>query len=92
MALQGSGKTLAFGVPVIEQLLAAKRNTNGAELPKAIRALILAPTRELVMQIKNHIHVLLKYTPFKVKIVAIKEMGHNLYMSFPSRFYPLRLQ
>ena len=42
-AMTGTGKTLAFLVPVIEQLL--KQNTPG------INALVLVPTRELAMQV-----------------------------------------
>ncbi|VDN30793.1 unnamed protein product [Gongylonema pulchrum] len=67
----GSGKTLAFAVPIIEYLLAAKRSSmDGNEQQRTIRALILAPTRELVVQIKKHIHALLKYTPFKVASIV----------------------
>uniref|UniRef100_A0A915PY16 ATP-dependent RNA helicase n=1 Tax=Setaria digitata TaxID=48799 RepID=A0A915PY16_9BILA len=68
--LQGSGKTLAFGVPVIEHLLANQSSSESSRETKSIRALILAPTRELVMQIKNHIHALLKYTPFRIASVV----------------------
>jgi ATP-dependent RNA helicase RhlE len=42
-AMTGTGKTLAFLIPVIEQLL--KQNTLG------INALVLVPTRELAMQV-----------------------------------------
>jgi ATP-dependent RNA helicase RhlE len=42
-AMTGTGKTLAFLIPVIEQLL--KQNTPG------INALVLVPTRELAMQV-----------------------------------------
>ncbi|HAC14638.1 MAG TPA: ATP-dependent helicase [Bacteroidetes bacterium] len=42
-AQTGTGKTAAFAVPLIEKLAANKKN--------GIRALILAPTRELAMQI-----------------------------------------
>ncbi|VDK71303.1 unnamed protein product [Onchocerca ochengi] len=66
----GSGKTLAFGIPVIEHLLVNQPSAENSEQIKSIRALILAPTRELVMQIKNHIHALLKYTPFKVASIV----------------------
>lgn len=65
--LQGSGKTLAFGIPVVEHLLTSRLSSEN-EQRKSIRALILAPTRELVMQIKEHIRALLKYTSFKVTI------------------------
>src|SRR3954452_15606025 len=43
-AQTGTGKTLAFAIPLIEALAVAPRG-------KAIRALILTPTRELAIQI-----------------------------------------
>jgi ATP-dependent RNA helicase RhlE len=43
-AQTGTGKTLAFAIPLIEALAAAPRS-------KSIRALILTPTRELAIQI-----------------------------------------
>ncbi len=49
-ATTGTGKTLAFLVPVIEQLL--KQNTPG------INALVLVPTRELAMQVLEQYNAL----------------------------------
>lgn len=47
----GSGKTIAFGAPVVERLL--RLSTQGVKraIGRAPRALILAPTRELALQI-----------------------------------------
>jgi superfamily II DNA/RNA helicase len=50
----GSGKTIAFGAPLVERLLAMSAGAaKGArrEFGRAPRALILAPTRELALQI-----------------------------------------
>ncbi len=47
-AQTGTGKTAAFAIPMI-QLLSQERNANPAK--RAIRALILTPTRELAIQI-----------------------------------------
>jgi superfamily II DNA/RNA helicase len=44
-AKTGSGKTLAFGLPLLERI--------GRADPKAPRALVLTPTRELANQVKN---------------------------------------
>ncbi|MCP9258925.1 hypothetical protein DINM_001916 [Dirofilaria immitis] len=66
----GSGKTLAFSIPIVEHLLVNQSFAESSEQIKSIRALILAPTRELVMQIRNHIDALLKYTPFKVASIV----------------------
>ena len=43
LAQTGTGKTLAFGLPLIDRLLAVP----GKPAPKTPKALILAPTREL---------------------------------------------
>ena len=52
LAQTGTGKTAAFGLPILHQL---------AEEPRAsansCKALILAPTRELAIQIFNHFKI-----------------------------------
>ncbi len=49
----GSGKTIAFGAPLVERLLQLQKDQAGSrrEFGRAPRALILAPTRELALQI-----------------------------------------
>ncbi len=51
----GSGKTIAFGAPLVERLMQqwAEQGKSGGkrQLGRAPRALILAPTRELALQI-----------------------------------------
>ncbi|MDB5506759.1 MAG: RhlE [Devosia sp.] len=49
IAQTGSGKTAAFGLPIIAGLLAM----GGRPKPMTTRALILAPTRELAVQIEE---------------------------------------
>ncbi len=49
-AQTGTGKTLAFLVPIIERLLASKA--------KGIEALVLVPTRELAMQVVDQYNAL----------------------------------
>jgi ATP-dependent RNA helicase RhlE len=49
LAQTGTGKTAAFALPLIEQLA----GRGGRRLPGATRALILAPTRELAVQIDD---------------------------------------
>jgi superfamily II DNA/RNA helicase len=46
----GSGKTIAFGAPLVESLLRAQAGQKRA-FARAPKALILAPTRELALQI-----------------------------------------
>ncbi len=56
LAQTGTGKTAAFALPIIQHLLtrqAAAAGQGAKKLPRgAIRALILAPTRELALQIE----------------------------------------
>jgi len=46
--LTGSGKTLAFALPVIEYL--RKERLLGS---RKVQAIVLAPTRELAIQVSN---------------------------------------
>ncbi len=60
-ASTGSGKSAAFGLPLLQALV---------DLPRGkTRALILAPTRELAAQIAEHLTALARYT--KIKVAAI---------------------
>lgn len=56
IAQTGSGKTAAFALPILSKILAlgSKRR------PKTARALILAPTRELAVQIEETVRLLSK--------------------------------
>jgi ATP-dependent RNA helicase RhlE len=56
----GTGKTAAFVVPILQRLLTA---AEGGHVPSGTRALILAPTRELVAQIEDAIQGLTYHTP-----------------------------
>lgn len=51
-AQTGTGKTAAFAIPIIQQIVKAKESDADLE-KRIIRALILAPTRELAEQIKQ---------------------------------------
>ncbi|MBK5928471.1 DEAD/DEAH box helicase [Rhodobaculum claviforme] len=65
LAQTGTGKTLAFGLPLVQALSGGKRPA-----PKGVRSLILAPTRELVNQIAAALTDLTRNTPLKVQIVV----------------------
>jgi ATP-dependent RNA helicase RhlE len=56
VAQTGSGKTAAFSLPILTKIVALGTK----RLPKTARALILAPTRELAVQIEETIRVLAK--------------------------------
>ncbi|MHA1529843.1 MAG: DEAD/DEAH box helicase, partial [Alphaproteobacteria bacterium] len=51
IAQTGTGKTAAFGLPILHHIIGLP----GRPAPKTTRALILAPTRELAVQIEQHI-------------------------------------
>ncbi|MBO9522877.1 MAG: DEAD/DEAH box helicase [Nocardioidaceae bacterium] len=61
----GSGKTYAFLLPVVARLVASGRRRT----PKRPRALILAPTRELVTQIEESLAPLARATGLKTRTV-----------------------
>jgi ATP-dependent RNA helicase DeaD len=56
-AQTGTGKTAAFGVPMVERL-----NPHS----HTVQAVVLEPTRELAVQTAEHIRLICKYTPLKV--------------------------
>lgn len=66
LAQTGTGKTLAFGLPLIQQLL----QNPGRPKPKTVKALILAPTRELVNQIAQNLKPLAEGSPLRVNLVV----------------------
>jgi superfamily II DNA/RNA helicase len=56
-ARTGTGKTLAFGIPVLQRSVSPK-DPDYAELPQGKpQALIVAPTRELALQVSNDLHL-----------------------------------
>lgn len=66
LAQTGTGKTAAFGLPIIEMLLKdAKRPDN-----RTVRTLILAPTRELVNQIADNLKLFVRKTALKINVVV----------------------
>ena len=56
-AQTGTGKTAAFGIPMIERLDPQIRSVQG---------LVLVPTRELAVQVAEHISLLGKYSRLKI--------------------------
>ncbi|WP_373357033.1 DEAD/DEAH box helicase [Pseudoroseicyclus sp. CXY001] len=75
LAQTGTGKTLAFGLPLIDLLAASA----GKPLPKTARALVLAPTRELVGQIADNLAPLLKGQRLKIaKVVGGQSIGKQI--------------
>ncbi len=66
LAQTGTGKTAAFGLPLLHRLL----DIGHPPAPRTVRALILAPTRELVSQITENLEVFTKGTAVKIAMVV----------------------
>jgi ATP-dependent RNA helicase RhlE len=64
LAQTGTGKTAAFALPMLNHLLDSPGD-KGRSTRKAVRALIVAPTRELAEQIDENIRELGKRNPLK---------------------------
>ena len=62
LAQTGTGKTAAFGIPVLQQI-----DTSSNE----VQALILSPTRELVQQIKKQLFKFTKHAENKIFLEAV---------------------
>jgi ATP-dependent RNA helicase RhlE len=58
----GTGKTAAFLVPILQRFLGTARQPASVEMPHGTRALILAPTRELAVQIEDQVQGLTYHT------------------------------
>lgn len=61
IAQTGTGKTAAFAIPLISMLGRKKRRERG----EGIRAIVMAPTHELAIQITEVINNIGRYTPIK---------------------------
>ena len=95
MARTGSGKTAAFLVPLLQKLV-SKSVKIGPQI-KGARSLILSPTRELAIQIKDEarkfcngsdIHCMVVYGGTSTTHQASKlEDGCNILVATPGRFY-----
>ncbi len=62
LAHTGTGKTAAFGLPILHHIDASK---------PVVQALILSPTRELVQQIKKQLFKFTKYVDDKIFVEAV---------------------
>ena len=66
LARTGTGKTAAFALPLLNRIL----DIGHPPRPRTVRALILAPTRELVQQIAEHLEGFTKGTAVRVMTVT----------------------
>ncbi|MEM6577440.1 MAG: DEAD/DEAH box helicase [Pseudomonadota bacterium] len=95
LAQTGTGKTLAFGLPLVDALL----DQPGKPKPKTVKALVLAPTRELANQIAESLRTLTAKTRLRVNTVVggqsigkqIKFLSHgtDILVATPGRLIDL---
>ncbi|MCF3594695.1 DEAD/DEAH box helicase [Rhodobacteraceae bacterium LMO-12] len=95
LAQTGTGKTFAFGLPLVSQMLESDKRP----APKSVHGLVLAPTRELAKQISESLRELCKGGPLKVNLVVggagivgqMKklERGTDLLVATPGRLLDL---
>jgi len=87
----GTGKTAGFTLPLLQRLLAKSKDRS----KRAVRALILAPTRELASQIRESVSTYGRHMPFRSAVVfggvsintQIKELrsGVDILIATPGR-------
>lgn len=98
-AQTGTGKTAAFAIPIINHI---HRIVGSGKKRKQIRTIVLAPTRELAIQIAEQFETLSKYTQIRTfvlyggvnmepQITALKE-GLDVLVATPGRFLDLHKQ
>ncbi len=95
IAQTGTGKTAAFGLPLLQHL-AEDRTPAG---PRAARALILAPTRELAIQIHDSLKSYGRHLPLRHAVViggvnqnrqaAALQRGVDVLVATPGRLLDL---
>ena len=93
-AQTGTGKTAAFALPILQQLLAFP-----APGPRKIRALILAPTRELAIQIDESFGTYAQFTGLRSTAIFggvnqnrqtdVLARGIDILVATPGRFLDL---
>jgi ATP-dependent RNA helicase RhlE len=71
-AQTGTGKTAAFAIPILQKLYRKEEEQEAAKKSKAvrkIRSLIVTPTRELAMQIKESFEAYGRYTNLRCTVI-----------------------
>ncbi|HTH95707.1 MAG TPA: DEAD/DEAH box helicase, partial [Rhodocyclaceae bacterium] len=93
-AQTGTGKTAGFTLPLLQKL-ARHANSSPSPAKHPVRALILAPTRELAIQVHENVVMYSKYLPLrstciyggvdmKAQIAELKE-GREIIVATPGR-------
>ena len=95
IAQTGTGKTAAFGLPLLQKLSVGHKPPQ----PKQARALILAPTRELAVQIEQSLRTYGRFLNLKLAVILggvsqnnqVREMarGVDILVATPGRLLDL---
>ena len=98
IAQTGTGKTAAFVLPILTKLAASIQNGQR----RGPRALVVAPTRELVVQIEENVRAYAKHLPLRMATVfggvserpqiAALRSGVDLVVATPGRLIDLMEQ
>ena len=96
VAQTGTGKTAAFGIPILNHLLKDKSSGQGK---RKIKALVVTPTRELAIQIAENFTAYSQFTPLRntvifggvkqSKQVASLQQGVDILVATPGRLLDL---
>jgi ATP-dependent RNA helicase RhlE len=99
VAQTGTGKTAAFGIPILNHLLKEKSSGQGR---RKIKALVVTPTRELAIQIAENFTAYSQFTPLRntvifggvkqSKQVASLQQGVDVLVATPGRLLDLMNQ
>lgn len=95
-AQTGTGKTAAFAIPILQNLYLEKQKV---KLPRVIKALVLAPTRELALQIHDNFKEYGKFLDLRTTVIyggvnqskqiAILNQGIDILIATPGRLLDL---
>jgi ATP-dependent RNA helicase RhlE len=69
-AQTGTGKTLAFALPLLQKLLTGNGAATKSQFKTPVKAIILSPTRELAIQIEETFLKLVEGTPVRTAVVV----------------------
>ncbi|SFE22526.1 DEAD/DEAH box helicase [Paracidovorax konjaci] len=77
-AQTGSGKTVAFGLPLLQQLLPGGPGAGQGDTLRRVRALVLVPTRELAVQVAGVLGELARHLPARRLKIALAYGGVSI--------------
>ncbi|MGL4475575.1 MAG: DEAD/DEAH box helicase [Shewanella sp.] len=81
-AQTGTGKTAAFGLPILQQVLGQDLSVIPGNSPCVIKALVLVPTRELAQQVFSQLDALAANTKVRINVayggISIGPQIHSL--------------